>query len=197
MLGLKRGTVQLCEHEQAWEIEAQNTILRLKEILGAVIKDIQHVGSTSIPSIKAKPIIDIAIAIDDFEDVLLLEEELKKQGFYYRPKVDLGEQLLFASGSYYDGTGDLQTHFIINMTDRPWRNSDMARPRKNNITIDEEIIKQEEQVSKSKAKYDADVKKLKDLYAKKDEMKKKELLAAVGKSSKTYEEILRFLQGEA
>lgn len=159
MLGLKRGTVQLCEHEQAWEIEAQNTILRLKEILGAVIKDIQHVGSTSIPSIKAKPIIDIAIAIDDFEDVLLLEEELKKQGFYYRPKVDLGEQLLFASGSYYDGTGDLQTHFIINMTDRPWRNSDMARPRKNNITIDEEIIKQEEQVSKSKEKYDADVKK--------------------------------------
>ena len=73
----------------------------------------------------------------------------------------------------------------------------MARPRKNNITIDEEIIKQEEQVTKSKAKYDADVKKLKDLYAKKDEMKKKELLAAVEKSSKTYEEILRFLQGEA
>ena len=49
----------------------------------------------------------------------------------------------------------------------------MARPRKNNITIDEEIIKQEEQVSKSKAKYDADVKKLKDLYAKKDEMRRR------------------------
>jgi len=37
MLGLKRGTVQLYEHEQAWEIEAQNTILRLKEILGGII----------------------------------------------------------------------------------------------------------------------------------------------------------------
>lgn len=124
MLGLKRDTVQLCEHEQAWEIEAQNTIFRLKEILGAVIKDIQHVGSTSIPSIKAKPIIDIAIAVDDFEDVLLLEEELKKQGFYYRPKVDLGEQLLFASGSYYDGTGDLQTHFIhiVKTGSMDWRN---------------------------------------------------------------------------
>ena len=124
MLGLKRGTVQLCEHEQAWEIEAQNTIFRLKEILGAVIKDIQHVGSTSIPSIKAKPIIDIAIAVDDFEDVLLLEEELKKQGFYYRPQVDLGEQLLFASGSYYDGTGDLQTHFIhiVKTGSMDWRN---------------------------------------------------------------------------
>ena len=72
----------------------------------------------------------------------------------------------------------------------------MARPRKNNITIDEEIIKQEEQVSKSKAKYDADVKKLKDLYAKKDEMKKRELLEAVEKSSKTFEEIMGFLKGD-
>ena len=72
----------------------------------------------------------------------------------------------------------------------------MARPRKNNITIDEEIIKQEEQVSKSKAKYDADVKKLKDIYAKKDEMKKRELLEAVEKSSKTFEEIMGFLKGD-
>ena len=45
MIGLKRGTVQLCEHEKEWEIEAQNTIVRLKEILGDVIKDIQHIGS--------------------------------------------------------------------------------------------------------------------------------------------------------
>ena len=70
----------------------------------------------------------------------------------------------------------------------------MARPRKNNLSIDEEIIKQEEQVAKSK--YDADVKKLKDLYTKKDEIKKKELLAAVEKSSRTYEEIMAFLKNE-
>lgn len=70
----------------------------------------------------------------------------------------------------------------------------MARPRKNNLSIDEEIVKQEELVAKAKAKYDADVKKLKDLYAKKDEIKKKELLEAVEKSSKSYEEIMRFLK---
>ena len=58
-------------------MEAQNTISRLKQILGNVIKDIQHVGSTSIPSIKAKPIIDIALAVDDFDDILAFEKELK------------------------------------------------------------------------------------------------------------------------
>lgn len=112
MIGLKRGTVKLCEHEKEWEIEAQNTIFRLKKILGNVANDIQHVGSTAIPSIKAKPIIDIAVAVNDFNDVIALEKELKDEGFYYRPQSDLGGQLLFASGSLYEGTGDLQTHFI-------------------------------------------------------------------------------------
>lgn len=114
MLGLKRGTVQLCEHEKEWETEAQNTIARLKKILGDVIKDIQHVGSTSIPTIKAKPIIDIAVAVDKFDDILAYEKELKDAGFYYRPnaQASLRDQLLFACGSFYDGSGDLQTHFI-------------------------------------------------------------------------------------
>lgn len=51
----------------------------------------------------------------------------------------------------------------------------MARPKKT-ATLDEEITRQEEVVTRSKAKYDADVKKLKDLYAKRDERKKKALL---------------------
>ena len=46
------------------------------------------------------------------DSVLAYEKELKDAGFYYRPKSDLGAQLLFASGSLYEGTGDLQTHFI-------------------------------------------------------------------------------------
>lgn len=114
MIGLKRGTVQLCCHEKEWELEAQKTIARLQKILGPVGRDIQHVGSTSIPSIKAKPIVDIAVAVDDFDSILALEEELKKEGFHYRPKAQatLRNQLLFGCGSYYEGTGDLQTHFI-------------------------------------------------------------------------------------
>lgn len=114
MIGLKRGTVQLCEHKKEWEIEAQNTIARLKEILCDVIKDIQHVGSTSILTIKAKPIIDIALAVDDFDDILAYEKQLKDAGFYYRPnaQASIRDQLLFACGNYYEGTGELQTHFI-------------------------------------------------------------------------------------
>lgn len=69
----------------------------------------------------------------------------------------------------------------------------MGRMKKNPVSIEETIRVQEEAVTKAKAKYDAEVAKLKDLLAKRDEMKKKELLSAVEKSNKTYEEIMRFL----
>lgn len=114
MIGLKRGAVTLYEHDKEWETEAQKTIALLKKILGNTIKDIQHVGSTSIESIKAKPIIDIAIAVDDFDDILAFEGKLKSEGFYYRPnaQASVRNQLLFACGSFYGGTGEAQTHFI-------------------------------------------------------------------------------------
>ena len=73
----------------------------------------------------------------------------------------------------------------------------MARPRKDgNTNIEDQITKQEDAVAKAKAKYDAEVVKLKDLYAKKDEIKKKELLKAVENSKRSYEEIMEFLGGQ-
>ena len=77
MLGLKRRTVALCPHEKAWAREAQNTILRLKAILGDAAADMQHVGSTAVPGIMAKPINDIAVATDNFNNVLALTDELQ------------------------------------------------------------------------------------------------------------------------
>ncbi len=124
MIGLKRGTVTLYEHDKEWEIEANNTILKLKSILGDVVKGIEHIGSTSITAIKAKPIIDIALAVDDFNDILAYEHQLEEAGFYYRPNVDIANQLLFACGSFYEGTGDLQTHFIhiVLTKSNEWKN---------------------------------------------------------------------------
>lgn len=49
---------------------------------------------TSIMSIKAKPIIDIAITVDDFNDILAFEEKLKSEGFYYRPQKQILENLM-------------------------------------------------------------------------------------------------------
>ncbi len=111
MIGLKKGTVRLEPHDPMWETEAAAAIKRLKDILGDTVKDAAHVGSTAVPSIMAKPIIDIALAVTDLEDVLPFVGILKDNGFHYRPNA-IDSQILFACGSCYEGTGDLQTHFI-------------------------------------------------------------------------------------
>ena len=68
-LGLKRGTVQLEPHDKQWDEIAIQTIKTLKSILGDDAIDIQHIGSTAIPVIKAKPIIDIVVGVTDFERI--------------------------------------------------------------------------------------------------------------------------------
>jgi len=110
MLGLKRGTVLLCPHEAAWEREAANTIAQLSEILGATAVAIEHVGSTSIPTIAAKPIVDIAVAVKELCDVLPYVDRLRAYGYHLRAEEET--QRLFAAGPYYEGTGEEQTHFI-------------------------------------------------------------------------------------
>ncbi len=123
VLGLKRGTVALAPHDPAWAAEASRTVETLRGILGETAEDIQHVGSTSVKNIAAKPIVDIAAAVNDFDAVLAKRAQLQKAGFFYRPNSDLGEQLLFACGSFYTGAGETQTHFIhvVKAGGRQWR----------------------------------------------------------------------------
>lgn len=151
MIGLKRGTVALFDHNKEWESEAERTIDVLRGILGDVICDIAHVGSTSIKSIKAKPIIDIAVAVEDFNAVLEYESKLLEAGFYYRPKADEYNQLLFAKGSFYDGTGDVQTHFVhvVKKDSMEWIN---YRNFKNYLNDNYDVAKQYEDLKVSLAK---------------------------------------------
>lgn len=112
MLGLRKNCVELYDHDPAWEIEAEKCIETLKNVLKDRIVDIQHVGSTAIPTIKAKPIIDIAVGVKRLDEVRAFEDLLRPYGFYYLQAEDEGTQILFAKGSLYDGSGELQTHFI-------------------------------------------------------------------------------------
>jgi len=68
-LGLKRSTVELFDHDPEWETLADKTIALLWSIFRSTAKDIQHVGSTAIRHIKAKPIIDIVIGVQNFESL--------------------------------------------------------------------------------------------------------------------------------
>ena len=107
-LGLKRGIVQLEPHDKQWDEAAIQTIKIFKSILGDDAIDIQHIGSTAIPAIKAKPIIDIAVGVTDFEKIMSYNEQLQKEGIFYRGS-DVEDQILYVMG---DMEKDIRTHHI-------------------------------------------------------------------------------------
>ena len=78
-----------------WGCHSNNQIL--KSILGDDAVDIQHIGSTAIPAIKAKPIIDIAVGVTDFEKIMSYNEQLQKEGIFYRGS-DVENQILYVMG---------------------------------------------------------------------------------------------------
>lgn len=60
--------------------------------------------------------------------------------------------------------------------------------------LEKKIEKAQEEVVKTKKAYDKATKALKDLLDKRDAIRRDELITAIGKSDRTYEEILQFLK---
>jgi GrpB-like predicted nucleotidyltransferase (UPF0157 family) len=77
--------VELVDYDPRWPEYAQQWIERLRPVLpeGTVL---EHVGSTSVPGMKAKAVIDLLALVDDPEDTSL-EESLATCGLY--PRVHL------------------------------------------------------------------------------------------------------------
>ncbi|ADY55290.1 protein of unknown function UPF0157 [Syntrophobotulus glycolicus DSM 8271] len=120
MLGLKRGIVALYDHEISWEENAALTMEKLQKIFGAAAKDMQHVGSTSIVRIKAKPIIDIAVAVNSFADVYPLIPLLEAEGIRHGPENDQPWQVFFFCGNDREDTRTHHIH-VVKTDSREWR----------------------------------------------------------------------------
>ena len=108
MLGVKRGCVRLLEHQISWESEAVRAIGRLKAVLGDVSVEIRHVGSTAVRGIKAKPIIDIDVVIEDqgcFEKVKLALETI---GYHHEGDLGIPGREAFK----YEGKDHLRKHHL-------------------------------------------------------------------------------------
>lgn len=75
---------RIAEYDPEWRNLFLEVGWNIREVLGDIADRIDHVGSTSIVGLDAKPIIDIQISISNFEDVNQYKNKLESIAFVFR-----------------------------------------------------------------------------------------------------------------
>lgn len=84
-VGRTRGEpIAIVDYDPVWSLRFRETSARLGDALGERALRIDHVGSTSVPGLAAKPIVDIQISVADVEVEGEYLPQIESQGFELR-----------------------------------------------------------------------------------------------------------------
>ncbi len=91
----------IAPYNQEWPLKFEQISQLLRTQLGEIPMDIQHVGSTSIPGMPAKPILDIDIIIDNKSSLDNIIGKLERLGYHYRGDQGIHGRFVFRQRSAY------------------------------------------------------------------------------------------------
>lgn len=96
--------IRVVDYDHQWSVKFAEESARIRNILGDVLIDIHHIGSTSVVGLKAKPIIDIIPVVRNIEEVDRFNAQF----------IDLGYEVMgefgIACRRYFRKGGDDRTH---------------------------------------------------------------------------------------
>jgi len=76
--------ILIADYDTAWPVLFEREAQRIRRILGARVVQLEHVGSTSIPGLAAKPRIDILLVVPDSSDEPSYVPALEAEGYVLR-----------------------------------------------------------------------------------------------------------------
>jgi GrpB-like predicted nucleotidyltransferase (UPF0157 family) len=87
--------VKVVAHDPAWSAQAEQEAKRLQNGLGDIIVAIHHIGSTAIPGIYAKPIIDFLMEVDELEHIDQRIPDMENLGYESMGEYGIPERRYF------------------------------------------------------------------------------------------------------
>ena len=109
-LGLKNNEVVIVQYDKGWKEEFNKVKMEIIKYTNLKANQIEHIGSTSIEGIRAKPIIDILIGVDSLTTLdKPFFKDLQNAGFY-KLQVERPNEIVCAK--FTDDTFETKTHFI-------------------------------------------------------------------------------------
>lgn len=88
--------VRIVDYDTAWPAAAQAELRRIKDALGEVAVRLDHVGSTAVPGLAAKPVLDLQLAVEAVERRERYVEPLEELGYLFVPAPESPDHHFFA-----------------------------------------------------------------------------------------------------
>ena len=100
--------VVVLPYDAGWERDFSEIRIELQAALGELALAIEHVGSTSVPGLSAKPIIDIDVVIRDYAAFGAVVSALKAIGYHHEGDLGIAGREAFG----YEGKSHLRKHHL-------------------------------------------------------------------------------------
>ncbi len=82
--GREERDIRVVEYSELWPWRFETERRRIEGLLGETARRVEHVGSTAVAGLVAKPIVDIMVSIDDPEDESAYVPQLEGAGYVLR-----------------------------------------------------------------------------------------------------------------
>lgn len=115
--------VVVTEYNPAWPRLFEEEAKHIKAVLGGNLVQIFHIGSTAVPGLAAKPVIDIMPVVFDIEKTDLCQRQFETLGYGYMGEFGIpGRRYLRKGGNHrthhlhvfqYDNTQDILRHLAL------------------------------------------------------------------------------------
>jgi GrpB-like predicted nucleotidyltransferase (UPF0157 family) len=79
-----QAPIELCDYDPAWPQLYQREAARIRSVLGDRVVRLEHVGSTSVPGLAAKPILDLVLEVPDAADEAAYVPAMEAAGYVLR-----------------------------------------------------------------------------------------------------------------
>jgi GrpB-like predicted nucleotidyltransferase (UPF0157 family) len=119
--GIERARIRLLDYDPDWPKKFETHAGRIIEALGDSALRIEHIGSTSVPGLAAKPIIDILVVVDDSAAESAYLPQLEAAGYRLRVREpDWNEHRMFRTAGrdvhvhvYSTGCSEIERNLVF------------------------------------------------------------------------------------
>lgn len=94
---MKKEAVRILPYSNEWAAAGALVKRELRSILGPLAIEVAHIGSTAVHGMKARPIIDIAVAVRSFNSVPEYYEDLAQHGYQHKFETDSENQIFLSA----------------------------------------------------------------------------------------------------